>query len=128
MHSVFKFSTNTEKMQEGGKMGFVIIDNDEYKNLILKEKELEDTKTKLEERIWEYVTLEENYDKLEKELKELILIATDNETSFYRKLESYDIKDTELAKYLNKYYLNNKQLEFRKRDIEEKIEEEQEEE
>lgn len=109
-------------------MGFVIIDIDEYKNLILKEKELEDTKTKLEERIWEYVTLEENYDKLEKELKELILIAIDNETSFYRKLESYDIKDTELAKYLNKYYLNNKQLEFRKRDIEEKIEEEQEEE
>ena len=109
-------------------MGFVIIDNDEYKNLILKEKELEDTKTKLEERIWEYVTLEENYDKLEKELKELILIATDNKTSFYRKLESYDIKDTELAKYLSKYYLNNKQLEFRKRDIEEKTEEEQEEE
>lgn len=34
-------------------MGFVIIDNDEYKNLILKEKELEDTKTKLEDKIWE---------------------------------------------------------------------------
>lgn len=74
------------------------------------------------------VTLQEDYAKLEKELKELILIATDNETSFYRKLESYDIKDIELAKYLSKYYLNNKQLEFRKRDIEEKIEEEQEEE
>lgn len=105
-------------------MGFVFIDSDEYKNFIIKGKELEETKTKLEDKIWENVTLEEDYAKLEKELKELILIATDNETSFYRELESYDIKDTELAKYLSKYYLNNKQLEFRKRDIEEKQEEE----
>ncbi len=109
-------------------MGFVIIDNDEYKNLIIKEKELEETKTKLQERILENIKLEENYSKVEEELKELILIATDNETSFYRKIESYDIKDVELAKYLSKYYLNNKQLEFRKRDIEETKEERQEEE
>lgn len=105
-------------------MGFVFIDNDEYKKLILKEKELEETKTKFEEKELESKSLKENYIKLENELKELILIATDNETSFYRHLESYDIKDTELAKYLSKYYLNNKQLEFRKRDIEEKQEEE----
>lgn len=103
-------------------MGFVFIDNDEYKKLILKEKELEEVQTKLEEKELESKSLEENYIKLENELKELILIATDNETSFYRQLESYDIKDTELARYLSKYYLNNKQLEFRKRDIEEKQE------
>lgn len=109
-------------------MGLVIIDNDEYKNLILKEKELEDTKAKLEEKRLENKNLEENYVKVENELKELILIATDNETNFYREIESYDIKDIKLAKYLSKYYLNNKQLEFRKRDVEETQEEEQEEE
>lgn len=105
-------------------MGFVFIENDEYKNLILKERELEETKIKLDEKALENKSLEENYIKLEEELKELILTATDNETSFYRKIESYDIKDTELARYLTKYYLNNKQLEFRKRNIEEEQEEE----
>ena len=105
-------------------MGFVIIDNDEYKNLILKEKELEETKTKLDEKRLENKSLEENYIKLEEELKELILTITNNETSFFRNIESYDIEDVELAKYLNKYYLHNKQLEFRKRNIEEEQEEE----
>lgn len=105
-------------------MGFVIIENDEYKNLILKERELEETKIKLDEKTLENKSLEENYIKLEEELKELILTATDNEISFYRKIESYDIKDTELARYLTKYYLNDKQLEFRKRNIKEEQEEE----
>ena len=105
-------------------MGFVIIENDEYKNLILKERELEETKIKLDEKTLENKSLEENYIKLEEELKELILTATDNEISFYRKIENYDIKDTELARYLTKYYLRNKQLEFRKRNIEEEQEEE----
>lgn len=105
-------------------MGFVIIDNDEYKNLILKERELEVAKAKLEEKTLENKSLEENYIKLEEELKELILTATDNETSFYGEIESYDIKDTELARYLTKYYLRNKLLEFRKRNIEEEQEEE----
>lgn len=105
-------------------MGFVIIDNEEYKNLILKEKELEETKTKLEEKALENKSLEENYIKLEEELKELILVATDYETVFYGEIKSYDIKDTELAKYLTKNYLRNKLLEFRKRNIKEKQEEE----
>ena len=105
-------------------MGFVIIENDEYKNLILKERELEETKIKLDEKTLENKSLEENYIKLEEELKELILTATDNEIGFYRKIENYDIKDTELARYLTKYYLRNKQLEFRKRNIEEEQEEE----
>lgn len=104
-------------------MGLVLIDNEEYKNLILREKELEETKEKLEGKQLENISLEEKYIELEEELKELILVATDNKESFFNRIESYNIEDVRLAEYLSKYYLNNRQLKFRKRNVGEKQEE-----
>lgn len=101
-------------------MGFTMIENKEYKDLILKEKELEEVKKEnkklkeLEEKS------KEAKKELEGELKELILTITDNKTSFYGKIESYAIEDIKLAEYLNQYYCNNGRLEYRKRKIEDK--------
>lgn len=99
-------------------MGFTMIENKEYKDLILKEKELEEVKEEnkklkeLEEKS------KESKKEIEEELKELILTITDNKTSFYKKIESYEIEDSKLAEYLNRYYCNNGRLEYRKQKIE----------
>lgn len=99
-------------------MGSVTIDSQEYRGLILQQRELEDANTEISKMTLENKKLEEAYEKKQEELKELILTIVGNETSFYKKIETYDIKEDSLAKYLNKYYYNKGKLEFEKLETE----------
>jgi hypothetical protein len=108
------------------KIGFAMLTTNEYKELILKEKELDDA-------LRDYGFLENENRKLtgqlayiEEELKELLLILTDNkERASYMEhdFSEYDLADKkEIAKYINKNYMKNGVLKFRK--VEETKEEE----
>lgn len=102
-------------------MGLVIIESGEYCDLILKQKELEETKAMMNEKETKNKEWEEKYNKKQKELEELILIITGGKVSFYERIETYDIEEGDLTKYLNKYYYENTQLRFEKRsEIDEK--------
>ena len=101
-------------------MGCTTIENQEYKDLILKEKELEDVKNQLKQKEIENTEAKNLCKKIEEELKELILVITDNKTSFHKKIEYYDIEDNKLAKYLSENYYIEGKLEYRKQKIEDK--------
>ena len=99
-------------------MGLTMIENEEYKKLILEEKELEEVKKENEKLIELEEKSKEAKKELEEELKQLILTITNDKTSFYKKIESYDVEDSKLAEYLNQYYCINGKLEYRKQKIE----------
>ena len=108
------------------KLGYAVITTGEYKELIKKEVELDDA--------WrDYGFLENENRKLtgqlayiEEELKELLLVITDNkERASYMEhdFSEYDLADkNKVAKYINKNYMKNGVLKFKK--VEETKEEE----
>lgn len=107
-------------------MGLVIIESTEYSGLILKEKELEEVNKTIKQKEIENKELEEKYNEKQKELEDLILIITGKDTSFYQKIETYDIKESDLAKYLNKYYCEKGKLQFERKKIDKKEQESEE--
>lgn len=108
-------------------MGMTLIENSEYKELILKEKELEEFKKEYEEKVLEQKDLEDKYIELEEELKELILTIINENDSFYGSIQGYNIKENNLAEYLSKYYFRDKKIQFRKQEVETEENEESEE-
>ena len=99
-------------------MGMTLIENSEYRELILKEKELEELKKEYEEKVLGHKELEDKYIELEEELKELILAIINKDDSFYGSIQSYNIKESNLAKYLSKYYFRDGKVQFRKQEVE----------
>lgn len=104
----------------------VMITSEEYKKLILTEEKYQQELKDNVDLIKEKNNLKEEIINLEQELKELLLIVTgDKERASYmeKDFSGYDLADREeVAKYINKNYMNNGVLKFRK--LEETKEEE----
>ena len=85
-------------------IGYVFITSQEYKDLILKTKQLEETenlyKEKDEQLFHANETIADNIKEIEDLLKSII-----NPHKIYNKIESYDIDDKGIADYLNEHYL-----------------------
>lgn len=104
-------------------MGATLIENQEYKELILKEKELEEANKAVKEKENKIDNLIDEKEMIEKALQELLLVIVDNKKTFYEKIQNYDIKEEKLVKYLNKHYCKEGKLIFKKLETEENIEE-----
>ncbi len=108
------------------KIGLTTITSEEYKKLIKKEMELDIAWDDYEELEEQYRLLKIELDAIEEELKKMILVITDNkERATYMDYEfsEYDLADRkEVVEYINKNYMKNGVLKFRK--IEETKEEE----
>ena len=100
------------------KIGYVVIATEEYKGLIIKEKDLDIAWEDYEELEEQSRLLKIDLDAIEEELKKLILVITDNkERASYMEhdFSEYDLADkNEIAKYINKNYMKNGVLKFRK--------------
>lgn len=98
------------------KNGYVTITTKEYKELILKEKDLEDTNSFYNVSLKREKDLEEKIVKLEEEIKELLLLLVPSSTTNYNgKFQSFEItSDVKIAEYINKNYVIDKQLQYRK--------------
>lgn len=85
-------------------IGYVVITSQEYKDLILKTKQLDETenlyKEKDEQLFHANETIADNIKEIEDLLKAII-----NPHKIYNKIETYDIDDNGIAKYLNEHYL-----------------------
>lgn len=85
-------------------IGYVFITSQEYKDLILKTKQLEETenlyKEKDEQLFHANETIADNIKEIEDLLKAII-----NPHKIYNKIETYDIDDNGIAEYLNEHYL-----------------------
>ena len=92
-------------------MGATMISNEEYKDLIFKEKELEETNDLYNRQLKENKVLEAEIVKLEQELKELILVVTDKKSrpSYGDgEFHSFDVADSsDIAKYITENYLGD---------------------
>lgn len=113
-------------MKKENNIGFTMITTEEYKELIKKEIDLEIAWEDYEELVEEHEILKLQLSKVEEELKDLLLIITDNkERASYMDYEfsEIDLADrSKVAKYINKNYMENGVLKFRK--VEETKEEE----
>lgn len=108
------------KNEEEKEMGMTMLESEEYKNLVLKEKELDEAKKIILKNEEEKLQLQEEIKQLQENLKELLLKITDNKTSFYsNEIQRYEIDEDGLTKYLNKYYIEDTRLEFKKKQLEE---------
>lgn len=95
-----------------------MITSEEYKNLILTEEKYNQELKNNVDLIIEKNILKGEIINLEQELKELLLIVTGNkERASYMEYEfsEYDLADRkEVTEYINKNYMNNGVLKFRK--------------
>lgn len=85
-------------------IGYVFITSQEYKDLILKTKQLEETenlyKEKDEQLFHANETIADNIKEIEDLLKAII-----NPHKIFNKIEKYDIDNNGIAEYLNEHYL-----------------------
>lgn len=91
--------------------GITMIGNEVYKDLILKEKELEKTKENLRLITIESDNLFNELEEVTEELKELLLVITDGEyhTDYgEKKFRNYEINQENIAKFINENYLDEK--------------------
>lgn len=98
--------------------GLAMIYNEDFKNLILKEKELEETKENLGLITIDRDNLFKELKEVKEELRDLLLVVTDGEYHVYygeKKFHDYNINQEKIAKFINKNYLDEKGiLTFRK--------------
>ena len=86
-------------------IGYVVILSQEYKDLILKTKQLEETENLYKEKDEQLFHAMETIASKDKEIEDL-LKAIINPHKIYNKIETYDIiDDNGIAKYLNEHYL-----------------------
>ena len=85
-------------------MGYVVITSQEYKELILKTKQLEETENLYKEKDEQLFHANETIANKTKEIEDL-LKAIVNPHKIYREIESYDIDENGVADYLNEHYL-----------------------
>lgn len=108
------------------KIGYAVITTGEYKELVKKEIDLEIAWEDYGELHETYLDLKLEFEAIEKELKDLLLIITGNkERASYMEYHftDYDLADKkEVTKYINENYMKNGVLKFRK--VEETKEEE----
>ena len=85
-------------------MGYVVITSQEYKELILKTKQLEETENLYKEKDEQLFHANETIANKTKEIEDL-LKAIVAPHKIYNKIESYDVDDDGIAEYLNEHYL-----------------------
>lgn len=86
-------------------IGYVFITSQEYKDLILKTKQLEETENLYKEKDEQLFHANETIADKTKEIEDLLKVLVKNQ-KIYDKLDSYNIAlDREIAKYLNEHYL-----------------------
>ena len=104
------------------KTGCVMITTEEYKNLVLIEKELEEEKEYSSMLRLEKNRLKDEFEKLEEELKELLLaIVKEPKANYDNMFQIYDIKKSEeISAYIEEHYSKNGMLQFRKNRKEER--------
>lgn len=86
-------------------IGYVVITSQEYKELILKEKQLEETESLYKEKDEQLFYANETIAKKEEELDKLLMVLVRNR-KIYEKIETFNIADdNEIANYLNEFYL-----------------------
>ncbi len=91
--------------------GMTIIDNESFKNLILKEKELEETKENLGLITIDRDNLFNELKEVREELRDLLLVITGGEYHVSygeKKFRNYEINQENIAKFINENYLNDK--------------------
>ena len=87
-------------------MGTTIIDNEEYKDLILKEKELEDLTIKYQKEVYNHDNEKVKLLLEQKKFKDFLLLCVKNKISSYREYENYDIAEEEIADHINENYID----------------------
>ena len=86
-------------------IGYVFITSQEYKDLILKTKQLEETENLYKEKDEELFQAKEKIANQKEELDKLLKLLVRNRT-IYGKIDTFNIADDkEIANYLNEYYL-----------------------
>lgn len=98
------------------KVGYVTISTKEYRELILKEKELEEEREFGSDLIQDKKILKSEIEKLEEELKDLLLaIVKNTEAQYNNEFYNYDMKNiNEIANYIEQNYSKDGVLQFRK--------------
>lgn len=99
--------------------GLAMIYNEDFKNLILKEKELEETKENLVLITIGRDNLFKELKEVKEELRDLLLVITNGEYHVSygeKKFHNYEINQENIVKFINKNYLDEKGiLTFRKK-------------
>ena len=85
-------------------IGYAVITSQEYRDLILKTKQLEETENLYKEKDEQLFHANETIADKTKEIEDL-LKAIINPHKIYNKIETYDIDDNGIAEYLNEHYL-----------------------
>lgn len=87
-------------------MGYAVISSQEYKELILKTKQLEETENLYKEKDEELFKAKEKMANQKEELDKLLKVLVNDRKIYDGTLETFNIaRDNEIVDYLNEHYL-----------------------